>query len=46
MNAQEITQNFKHLCKTRHTHSPVDDAKGNAEALLALKDEFKLEIRL
>lgn len=25
--------NFKHLRKTKHTHHPVDDAKGNAEAL-------------
>ena len=24
--------NFKHLRRTRHTHHPVDDAKGNAEA--------------
>lgn len=27
-------KNFKHLRKTKHTHNPVDDAKGNAEALL------------
>ncbi len=31
--------NFKHLRKTKHTHHPVDDARGNAEALLALKEE-------
>jgi len=31
--------------KTAHTHNPVDDAKGNAEALLYLKSQgFKLEI--
>ena len=30
-------QNFKHLQKTTHTHDPVDDALGNAEALLAMK---------
>jgi len=30
--------NFKHLRKTRHTHHPVDDAKGNAEALLQMKE--------
>jgi DNA polymerase III epsilon subunit-like protein len=30
-------KNFKHLRKTKHTHHPVDDAKGNAEALLAMK---------
>ena len=28
--------NFKHLRKTKHTHHPVDDAKGNAEVLLAM----------
>lgn len=30
--------NFKHLRKTRHTHNPVDDAMGNAEALLQMKE--------
>ena len=30
--------NFKHLRKTKHTHHPVDDAKGNAEALLQMKE--------
>lgn len=30
--------NFKHLRRTRHTHNPVDDARGNAEALLAMRD--------
>ena len=29
--------NFKHLRKTKHTHNPVDDAMGNAEALLQMK---------
>jgi hypothetical protein len=43
---RDTTQNFKHLRKTRHTHHPVDDAKGNAEALLALKGEFGLKIPL
>jgi len=28
---------WKHLRKTKHTHHPVDDAKGNAEALLEMK---------
>ena len=31
---------FKHLRKTRHTHHPVDDALGNAEALLVMLQEF------
>lgn len=28
---------WKHLRKTRHSHHPVDDAKGNAEALLEMR---------
>ncbi|MDO8415613.1 MAG: exonuclease [Agitococcus sp.] len=34
---RDMFVNFKHLRKTKHTHHPVDDAKGNAEALLAMK---------
>ena len=34
---RDTFQNFKHLRKTPHTHHPVDDAKGNAEALLEMK---------
>jgi hypothetical protein len=34
---RDMSQNFKHLRRTRHTHDPVDDARGNAEALLAMK---------
>jgi hypothetical protein len=29
---------WKHLRTTPHTHNPVDDAKGNAEALLKMKE--------
>ncbi|MBS0029859.1 3'-5' exoribonuclease domain-containing protein [Chitinophaga sp. 22321] len=36
---------FKHLRKTRHTHHPVDDAQGNAEALLTMKKELGLKIK-
>lgn len=43
---KDTFKSFKHLRKTKHTHHPVDDAKGNAEALLALKTEFGLKIRL
>ena len=32
-------ENFKHLRKTKHTHHPVDDARGNAEALLQIKED-------
>jgi len=38
--------NFKHLRTTRHTHHPVDDARGNAEALLRIKAELGLKISL
>jgi DNA polymerase III epsilon subunit-like protein len=30
--------------KTKHTHNPVDDAMGNAEAMLAFKEELGLKI--
>jgi hypothetical protein len=30
--------NFKHLRRTKHTHHPLDDACGNAEALLTMKE--------
>lgn len=43
---KDTSKNFKHLRKTRHTHHPVDDAKGNAEAFLTLKKEYELKIRL
>jgi len=35
----------RNLRKTRHTHDPLDDAKGNAEALLAMQ-EMGLKIKL
>jgi DNA polymerase III alpha subunit (gram-positive type) len=37
---------FKHLRKTAHTHHPVDDARGNAEALLHMKEQMGLKIAL
>ena len=43
---KDTFKNFKHLRKTKHTHHPVDDAKGNAEALLTMKDEINLKINL
>ena len=42
---KDTFQNFKHLRRTEHTHNPVDDAIGNAEALLAMK-EMGLKIAL
>jgi len=43
---KDASQTFKHLRKTAHTHHPVDDAKGNAEALLAMKETLGLRIGL
>jgi hypothetical protein len=43
---KDTFQNFKHLRKTAHTHNPVDDARGNAEALLTLKKDHGLKIKL
>ena len=34
---QDTFASFKHLRRTKHTHDPVDDARGNAEALLQLQ---------
>jgi len=43
---KDTFKNFKHLRKTTHTHHPVDDAIGNAEALLTMKAEMGLKISL
>ena len=43
---KDTFKTFKHLRKTEHTHNPVDDAKGNAEALLFMKNEMGLNIDL
>jgi DNA polymerase III alpha subunit (gram-positive type) len=39
-------RNFKHLRKTKHDHNPVNDAKGNAEALWTMKTKYNLNINL
>jgi hypothetical protein len=41
---RDMFVNFKHLRQTKHTHHPVDDAKGNAEALLTMKERYGLKI--
>jgi DNA polymerase III epsilon subunit-like protein len=43
---KDMRQNFKHLRVTRHTHNPVDDAMGNAEALLNMAERSGLKITL
>jgi DNA polymerase III epsilon subunit-like protein len=41
---KDATKSFKHLRKTRHTHHPLDDAKGNAEAFLAIIDHNNIKM--
>jgi len=43
---KDTKKNFKHLRETIHSHNPVDDVKGNAEALLKMKKEMGLIIEL
>ncbi len=43
---RNMSASFKRLRKTKHTHHPVDDARGNAEAMLQIKDQYDLKIRL
>jgi hypothetical protein len=40
----DVFKNFKHLRKSAHTHHPVDDARGNAEALLTMKNKMGLKL--
>ncbi|MDB5283087.1 MAG: hypothetical protein JWO06_2162 [Bacteroidota bacterium] len=42
---RDTFKTFKHLRKTKHTHNPVDDARGNAEALLTIKEQYGLKIK-
>ncbi len=41
---KDLRRSFKHLRVTKHTHDPVDDAKGNAEAFLKIAELHKLAI--
>jgi hypothetical protein len=43
---KDTSKSFKHLRRSKHTHHPVDDARGNAEALLHLRDALGLKIDL
>jgi DNA polymerase III epsilon subunit-like protein len=43
---KDMSVNFKHLRATKHTHNPVDDARGNAEALLRIMKDYGLKIQL
>ena len=43
---QNIRKNFKYLRKTKHSHHPVDDARGNAEALITINAQYNLGIKI
>lgn len=43
---KDMSKNFKYLRTTKHTHNPVDDATGNAEALIKIQSMHKLKIKL
>lgn len=43
---QNTSENFKHLRVTPHSHHPLDDVKGNAEALITMKEKYNLKIKL
>ncbi len=41
----DTSRSFKHLRRTAHTYNALDDARGNAEALLAMKrDGLKITL--
>ena len=41
---RDMAPTFKHLRRTAHTHNPLDDVLGNAEALLSLQKEYGLNL--
>ena len=43
---KNASASWQHLRKTMHTHNPIDDAKGNAEALLYMRDKMGLKVDL
>ena len=40
----DMYASFKHLRKTKHTHNPLDDAMGNAEALREIQQRYDIRI--
>ena len=38
---RDMKKNFKHLRETPHTHDPLDDAIGNAQAMLTILEEMQ-----
>jgi len=42
----DMRAHCRELCITKHTHNPVDDATGNAEALISMNDRYNLNLKL
>lgn len=42
---RNLSRTFKHLRKTPHTHHPVDDARGNAEAFVEFARELNFGLK-
>lgn len=42
---KDMRASFKKLRKTKHTHNPVDDAMGNAEAFLVMMEKYELKAK-
>lgn len=42
---RDTRKNHKRFRITKHDHNPVNDAKGNAEALMTMSEKFHLKIR-
>lgn len=38
---KNMKANFKHLRKTKHSHNPLDDSRGNAEVLNIIFENFE-----
>ena len=41
---RDLFSSFKHLRRTKHTHHPVDDARGNAEAFITMAREAGIKL--
>jgi len=41
---RDFRKNFKHLRDTKHNHSAISDAIGNAEALIKINNKFNLNL--
>jgi len=41
--SKNFRKNHKHLRKMKHDHNPVNDARGNGEAFIAMVDKYELK---